>query len=55
MEMRKRKWKWSSLDKPRVDTVRGLQLTWNTGARKSLNKEQTTAPQVHYKPWCGLL
>ena len=22
---------------------------------KSLNKEQTTAPQVHYKPWCGLL
>ena len=22
---------------------------------KSLNKEQTTTPQVLYKPWCGLL
>ena len=25
------------------------------GKAKSLNKEQTTTPQVHYKPWCGLL
>ena len=42
-----------------ADKYSGLQLTWNTGAIKkkvkSLNKEQTTTPQVHYKPWCGLL